>query len=146
MSLLKDIASDAAFYRRKVGLGFIFNQGWQAIYLYRWGRWAYTHARRVNPFWYIYVLAKGWHMLFVKIELPVTCKIGQRLYLPHPYGLVMAGAVTIGNDCSIGAWTVIGRGGKSGENPVLEDGVYLGPRSCVLENARPLRPAPKSKL
>lgn len=123
---------DFKFYYKKLGAGFFLNLGFLSILLYRMGRWAYLHNRFVNPVWYIYLILKLFILPIAKIELPVTCKIGRNLFLPHPFGLVMGGKTEIGNNCTIGPWVIIGRLAKGRGNPRIEDNVYIGPRATVL--------------
>jgi serine O-acetyltransferase len=124
--------SDLNFYYKKLGLGFFLDIGFLSIMLYRMGRWAYLHYRYINPLWYIYILIKLFFQPLSKIELPVTCKIGMHLFLPHPYGLVMAAKTEIGNNCTIGPWVIIGRLAKGKGNPSIKDDVYIGPRATIL--------------
>jgi serine O-acetyltransferase len=124
--------SDFRFYYSRYGVSFLFDFGFQALILYRIGRWSFLNRRVVNPFWYVYLVLKGIHKIFVKIELPPTSSIGKNLLLPHPYGLVVGGLTTIGDNCTIGPWVVIGRMGKGKGNPSIKDRVYIGTKATIL--------------
>lgn len=129
-TMIKDIK----FYYVKVGLSFFFNWGFITLIHYRMGRWIYLLPyRKINPLWYIYLFINFFLRTITKMELPPTASIGKNLYLPHPYGLVMAGNVVIGNNCTIGPWVVIGHLNKKG-NPVIGDHVYIGPKASILGN------------
>lgn len=124
--------NDIKFYYSKGGVGAILDFGLWAIVLYRIGRKLRDMGyRKINPIWYIYVMMYQLQLFFLKIELPSTVKIGKNLFLPHPYGLVMAGKTYIGNNVTIGPWVVIGHNFDGG-NPTIEDNCYIGPKATVI--------------
>lgn len=126
--------SDLQFYIKKTGfVGTILNVGFLSIILYRFGRKLYVLGFRfINPLWYIYLILKTILQMLSNIELPPTVTIGKRLYLPHPYGLVMGNKVTIGDNCTLGPWIVLGHNGVYQEQPILGNNVYVGAHACIL--------------
>lgn len=126
------MVNDIKFYYAKGGLGALLDFGLWVIVLYRIGRKLRKMGyRKLNPFWYLYLLFYLLQLFFLKIELPSTVKIGKNLFLPHPYGLVIAGKTIIGNNVTLGPWVVIGHNFDSG-NPTIEDKCYIGPKATVL--------------
>ncbi len=126
--------TDIRFYVQKCGLFLgVMAPSLHAILLYRFGRRLYlSKHRRANPVWYAYLFILHFFRLFHKIELPETARIGKRLFLPHPYGLVMGASTVLGDDCTIGPWVVLGHNGIPGGDPVIGDRVTIAPHACVL--------------
>ena len=125
---------DLIYYIKKVGIpDTILNLGFYSIILFRLGHWLYKlPLRKWNPLWYLFIIIKNLFIWFSKIELPPSCEIGKHLFLPHPYGIVMGNKVKIGNNCTLGPWSVIGHNGILSEQPQLGDNVYVGPHACIL--------------
>lgn len=129
----KAVRSDIIFYYRKIGIRFMLNFGFLALILHRFGHSLYNRYRLINPLWYLYLFLRYFQLLLLKIELPASCQIGKNLYLPHAYGLVMNGHVSIGDDCIIGPYVVLGhlKGVGTGV-PRIESNVYIGPKATIL--------------
>lgn len=124
--------SDFKFYIKKEGWAVIIDFGLWSILLYRIGHFLYSlPLRKLNPFWYIYLIFYQLQLLFLKIELPASAQIGKNLFLPHPYGIVMGGKTIIKDNVKIGPWVVLGHNFDH-KNPIIEDNCYIGPHSCIL--------------
>jgi serine O-acetyltransferase len=128
------IFSDLKFYFRQHGFfTSIFNLGLWSLLLYRLGY--LMHGKSVFKFfllWYLFLFFKNLLILFSKIELPPTSKIGSRLDLVHAYGLVMGDKVIIGDDVIIGPWVVIGHNGNANSQPIISNKVYIGSKATIL--------------
>ena len=123
---------DIKFYLKQCGLEALVNPGLWGLIYYRMGHaMVGSKFRKINPFWYVYLVLNTIYILFFKIELPATCVIGKRLYLPHAYGLVMGPQTVIGDDVTIGPWVVIGHNFDE-RCPTIEDNCYIGPKATLL--------------
>jgi serine acetyltransferase len=130
------IFSDLKFYFTKHGVfTSIFNLGLLSLILYRLGSFMYGKAIfKFILLWYIYLLIRNIVIIFTKIELPPTSKIGFRFNLVHAYGLVMGDKVVIGDDVTIGPWVVIGHNGNPNFQPIIANKVYVGAKATILGN------------
>lgn len=68
------------------------------------------------------------------IILPYHTKVGGGIYLGHGMCIVVNPTATIGNNVSISQFVNIGS--NKGHAAVIEDGVYLAPHVCLVENVR----------
>jgi serine O-acetyltransferase len=125
---------DIIFYFKNQGVvNSFFNLGLWSLLLYRIGRYMYGKLFfKLFLFWYLYLILKNFLLVISKIELPASAKIGKGLNLVHAYGLVMGDKVEIGDFVTIGPWVVIGHNGKSSEQPIIGDSVYIGAHACIL--------------
>lgn len=64
-------------------------------------------------------------------DIPVTCRIGGGLRMPHPAGIVIHPQAVIGVNCQIMQHVTVGVGGKPGL-PQIGGHVDLGAGACVL--------------
>lgn len=130
------IIDDFRYFIKKQGLiTALFNLGLWSLFLYRIGSLMYNKTLfKVLLIWYVYLVFKNVLLLFSKIELPPTAKIGRRLNLVHAYGLVMGDKVVIGDDVTIGPWVVIGHNGDPLEQPFIGNYVYIGAKATILGN------------
>ena len=127
---------DIKHYYSISGFLAIIDPGLWCILLYRLGNLLFRLGhRKINPFWYIYLIMYYFELVIFKIEIPASVSIGRRLYLPHPYGLVMGGKTTIGDNVKIGPWVILGHNFDH-QNPIIGDDCYIGPHACVLGNVR----------
>jgi serine acetyltransferase len=93
----------------------------------------YLNLKRKNRFhWLIRILE---HVLCAEI----SCPIPQRLYIPHPYGILCGSPSKIGEDVTLMHFTLLGPKdpwyqGSSLENlyPTLEEGVYVSAGAKIL--------------
>ena len=123
---------DIIFYFKKCGtISAMFNMGMYSLILYRLGKYLYlSRLRKLNPIWYFYLIASSVLRAITHIEIPCTANIGQRLFFVHSYGVVL-GEVSIGDDCTIAPWVIIGHLNHNG-NPIIGNKVYIGPKASVL--------------
>jgi serine acetyltransferase len=79
-----------------------------------------------RPYWLISTVVMG-------VELPPRARVGPRLRMPHPHGIVVHGSVVMGSDCLLRQGVTIGSAasGRS-EVPRLGDSIDLGAGSAIL--------------
>lgn len=108
--------------------------GMHAVVLYRLAAAAQSR-RGVRRRW-VRVLHKVAHRLVTGvygIEIPPEARIGRRLYLPHPHGIVINESAIIGDDCLIRHNVTIGYGRNAGGGaPTIGDRVRFGSGSIVM--------------
>lgn len=127
---------DIKFYLKKCGAEALVNPALWALIYYRMGHYLlYSKYRKINPFWYLYLILNILFTMFFKIEMPASCKIGKCLFLPHAYGLVMGPDTIIGNNVTIGPWVVLGHNFDD-KYPIIEDDCYIGPKASLLGGIR----------
>lgn len=67
------------------------------------------------------------------IEIPPTVRIGRRLSLPHPHGVVFTVGSVVGDDCMVRHNVTLGAGShEHGGYPTVGDRVHFGPGSIVM--------------
>lgn len=77
-------------------------------------------------------------MLGLIMGCEIGCKIPDRLFIPHPIGIVVDTDCVLGNDVvllqqvTLGVQYPYGRLANELRDPVLEDGVYVGPGAKIL--------------
>jgi serine O-acetyltransferase len=118
----------------------VLRPGFQAMVMYRLGRWALDGSGRRRP---VLWLAKFIHV-FIRnvygIELYPDARIGRRLLIAHQGGIVIHQYCTIGDDCTIRQGVTIGTtleetwGPEHG--PVLGNKVDLGAGAIIMGNVR----------
>jgi serine O-acetyltransferase len=64
-------------------------------------------------------------------DIDPNTKLGKRLRLPHPTGVVIHGDVVIGDDCMIMQQVTIGQVAR-GKPPIIGNDVYIGAGAKVL--------------
>lgn len=88
----------------------------------------YQKSRLLKPLW---VLRYRFWSAVTGAEIPLNCRIGGGLLLPHPHGIVIHPDAQIGVNCLIMQNVTIGTNMKSGV-PVIGDGVDIGPGATIL--------------
>ncbi|TXN07188.1 serine acetyltransferase [Methylobacterium sp. WL122] len=109
------------------------HRGYHAIVLYRLARLAHECGFKFIG-WGIWIFNNIW----TKADLPPSSKIGRGLFLPHPIGVVISGA--IGCNAYIGMQVGVGGLLKAPERdigggpglPVIGNNVIIEPRVLVL--------------
>lgn len=101
--------------------------------VFRFGGWAYSQSGLTRLLAGLaYKLAYGLVRNLYTIELPRGTKVGRRLWIPHPAGIVITHQAEIGDDCLILQNVTIGLGGHRGRKrppphaPRIGNGVEIG--------------------
>jgi serine O-acetyltransferase len=94
---------------------------------------------------YLFFLRKKWKAFYRPIELllgsEIRCPLPERLFLPHPYGIIVGSHVRLGENVVLMHQVTLG--GKDphlgdvdceGQFPTLEEGVYVGAGAKILGN------------
>lgn len=75
---------------------------------------------------------------FYCVEIPLGTRIGNGLYIGHPYAITINGDAVIGNNCNIAKGVTIGgenRGGRKGA-PIIGDRVWIGVNATLVGKIR----------
>jgi serine O-acetyltransferase len=108
--------------------------GFWAVAVHRFGNWRMGVRKPLRaPLTTLYRAAFQAVRLGFGIDLPYDTRLGRRVRIDH-HGTVVIGARSIGNDVVIRHSAILGvtRRDAGGGKPVIEDGVELGPRACVI--------------
>jgi serine O-acetyltransferase len=135
--------------------GDILRPGLWVMIVYRFGRWRYGIRPRAlrMPFSFAYKLMAVWVTIVTGVELPCEVRLGRRLRIEHPGGIVVSGDATLGDDVilrngvtiglrrtgrrgspAIGNRVDIGAGAKILGEITIGDDVSIGANAVVLEN------------
>ena len=101
----------------------LFNNGFQAVVLYRIARWLRVHrVPLLGP------LVSRLNLFLTGVDLNPTAEIGPGLLISHGTGLVIGGAARIGEDALILHGVTVGSLSPSrvGTMPVIGDRAFLG--------------------
>ena len=85
-------------------------QGFWAMAVYRYGRWAYSIRSRWGrkPFTLAYQVLFKWIQVVAGIELPCHVPVGKGFVIDHSGGIVVSGYAKFGDRCRIRTGVVIG--------------------------------------
>jgi serine O-acetyltransferase len=109
--------------------------GFRAIAVHRFGNWRMTLEPKAlrAPFSLLYRMCYRRVRNYYGIELPWSARIGRRTIIEHQHGVVINGAVVIGDDCRIRHNTTIGvRSATDLRAPVIGDRVDIGAGAVIL--------------
>jgi serine O-acetyltransferase len=123
---------------RRTNLNSLLRPGFQAMFMYRLGRWAAEEPRKRRPFLWIAKLLRLYIRNFYSIEMYWSANIGRRFTIGHQGAIVMHQLCTIGDDCTIRQGVTIGVADEwdpSG-GPVLGNNVDIGAGAMILGNVR----------
>lgn len=91
---------------------------------------------------YLFCLRHGWRRLARVFGLLLACEIRsqvpERLFIPHPAGIVVGNGARIANDVvllqqvTLGCVNAYAGVAKNDGDPTLEEGVYVGPGARIL--------------
>jgi serine O-acetyltransferase len=113
--------------------------GFQAVLVYRLGRWALGLRAPVRwPLGVLYQLLYLLIRICWGIEIPRAAIIGPGLYIGHFGGIAVSGRAVIGRNCALSQQVTIGADGhgeRSGA-PVIGDDVYIAPGARVFGRIR----------
>jgi serine O-acetyltransferase len=112
----------------------IFEQGFWAIAVHRFGNWRMGFPRLVRaPLTIAYRMLYRWVEWTCGISLPYTVQVGRRVRIWHHSGMIL-NARSIGDDVHIRQNTTFGLSGRdqpADAIPTIEDRVDLGCNVCV---------------
>jgi serine O-acetyltransferase len=115
--------------------GDILRPGLWVMAVYRFGRWRYRiHPLLVSmPFSFCYKLLAVAVTIVTGVELPCETKVGRRLRIEHPGGIVISGDACLGDDVILRNGVTIGlrRTGVRG-SPTLGSRVDIGAGAKIL--------------
>jgi serine O-acetyltransferase len=114
---------------RAVVEALLFNNGFQAVVLYRLARWLRVHRVPVlGP------LVARFNLLVTGVDLHPAADVGPGLLIAHGHGLVIGGGARIGRDALILQGVTIGSPspGRVAQMPVIGDRVFLGAGAKVV--------------
>jgi len=109
---------------RKLLLAIRGYQNWR----YRKGVWATCHRK-------LLVMRHRFWSTVAGADIPVNCRIGGGLLIPHPNGIVIHPEATIGVNCLIFQQVTIGTGGQQGV-PDIAGHVDIGAGAKLLGRVR----------
>ena len=91
-----------------------------------------------NPAWLKIPLIAAWYpvhlvyaRLFLNCEFPIGTRIGEGLYIVHPYQILVHKNAVFGKHVTMFHAVNVGRAFKHDLVPIVEDGAGLGPRSSL---------------
>jgi serine O-acetyltransferase len=109
--------------------------GLWVMVVYRFGAWRYGIRSRFlrMPFSFAYKLLGAAATIVSGVELPCETKVGRRLRIEHPGGIVVSGDAVLGDDVILRNGVTIGlkRTGERG-SPVIGDRVDIGAGAKIL--------------
>jgi len=114
---------------RAVVEALLFNNGFQAVVLYRIARWFREHGVPVlGP------LVARWSLFLTGVDLHPGADVGPGLVIAHGHGLVIGGGARIGRDALILHGVTVGSPspGRVAQMPRIGDRVFLGAGAKVV--------------
>lgn len=113
------------------------NPGYSVLFTYRIG--FYLHHSKYR-FFRVFALRKRMKLIFKKnCDISFSSRIGNKLKLVHPLGVVIGAGVLIGNNVTIFQNVTLGSDGKRGKQksyPIIEDDVVIYADSVILGKVR----------
>ena len=117
----------------------LFVQGFVAVCVYRFGRWAYSLPRTIGfAFKIPYFIASKTIEITTGIMLPASVEAGEGLYIAHFGSIIINGGSVIGRNCKISHEVTVGTkgAGRGLDVPIIGDDVYIGAGAKVLGGIR----------
>lgn len=109
------------------------NAGFQANILYRIAHFFHKHKLKI-----IAKCFQRFNLFLTGADIASGAKIGKRLFLPHPNGIVIGDTTKIGNDCIILQGVTLGakkiRDSSNNRHPTLLNNVQVGANACIIGN------------
>ncbi len=120
--------------------GRIGAQGFWAMTVYRFGRWAYTRrwrlARKILGTFFYQPLFKAVQIV-TGIEMPCEVSVGRNFVIDHFGGIVISGYARFGDNCRIRSGVVVGLARLDDPcAPFIGDNVDIGTGAKVLGRIR----------
>jgi serine O-acetyltransferase len=133
-------ASDPGFWailkEDKRTNGSVMRPGFQAMLMYRLGRWAVGGSRRRRPALWLAIPMRLFVRNFYGIEMYWSANIGRRFKIAHQGAIVIHALSTIGDDCMVTHGSTIGVADTWDSGPVLGDNVNIGAGAMILGKVR----------
>ena len=112
-------------------------QGIWALIVYRFGaslRSSEFHFVIKKPLMLVMTVLQKLVEVTTGISIPFSAEIGRGLYIGHFGGIILNGAVVMGENCNLSQGVTIGVGGRGdfAGVPKIGDRVYLGPNTVVI--------------
>ncbi|MHA7101787.1 serine O-acetyltransferase [Roseivirga pacifica] len=131
--LLKIIFDDLAFYSgstfgKKV-MTFFFKPAFRLMRNYRLGNYFFYHRSFISGPILIYL--KHRQLKYNSCQISYETKIGRKLNLPHPVGIVIGKGVQIDDNVSLYQNCTLGRK-RGNEYPHIKKGVTIYPSSIIV--------------
>jgi len=101
----------------------------------RYQYWRDRGGSLSNPFCKWFVVCHRFWSVVSGADIPLNCRIGGGLLIPHPNGIVIHPKTTIGANCLIFQQVTIGTRGDGGV-PVIEGHVDIGAGAKILGQVR----------
>ncbi len=88
--------------------------------MHRFGNWLLGYKTPIlrTIYWTAYNLLSRYVRNHNGIELPLTAKLGRRLFIGHQHGIVLHPKVVVGDNCLIRHGVTLGDAKAQGDNPV----------------------------
>jgi serine O-acetyltransferase len=128
--LFRDLREDWGTYE-----GNWLRPGLWVMVVYRFGRWRYTIRHRVMrmPFSFAYKLLAVAVTIVTGVELPCETRVGRRLRIEHPGGIIISGDATLGDDVILRNGVTIGlRRTAVRGSPAIGNRVDIGAGAKIL--------------
>ncbi len=116
-----------------------FEPGYLAVRCNRFGNWRMGIKKKIFriPFTILYNLAHSLILNFWGIDLPYTVKLGRRVRIWHHGNIIIAGAISIGDDVHMRHNTTMGLvrkedAEKEVRGPIIGNRVDIGCGACIL--------------
>ena len=106
----------------------LLHPGWHAVFNFRLAQ-LLRRLKLLPISWLVY----RWNMFVFCTDMHPVLKIGPRLWLPHPFGIVIARDAVLGSDCTVYQHATIG---GRGDPPLVGDRVMIGAGACIIGPAR----------
>jgi serine O-acetyltransferase len=140
---LRQTAREPSFWEivredKRTNLNSLLRPGFQAMFMYRLGRWAAEEPGKRRPFIWLAKLMRLYIRNFYGIEMYWSATIGRRFAIGHQGAIVMHQLCTIGDDCTIRQGVTIGVADEwdpSG-GPILGNNVDIGAGAMILGKVR----------
>ena len=118
---------------------FLTKQGLWLSTQYRFSRWVDQSVHLPVIRQILKIFCALWQKLIeilTNSELPNKAEIGEGIFIPHAFGIIMHCDVKIGKNCNIGQDVTIGIGGRGEKrgSPKLGERVFIAPGARIFGN------------
>lgn len=137
---LKEIQLDIDCFKQTNNKSYLFNlskkPGLWILTQYRLSKWVRIHCKILVLRQLLRLMCAIWeqvNQVLLHCEFPNTAEIGEGVYIPHPYSIVIHMDTQIGNNCILSQNITIGVGGRGDKSgvPKIGDRVYIAPGAKI---------------